>query len=323
MKKMLLVLPVVLLAISSCGPGRQKDEKTGSGSETTGLTGTILVEGSQTLMPLMHKWQQEFKKIQPDVKISVKPCSDAKGLKQLAGSNIQIAMISRKLTADEVKTGFWAVPVAKDAVLPVVSFDNNNLQKIVLSGVTKDKLAKAFTGKIKTWGQLLQLKSTDPINVFKLSDTTDVTQSWAEFLNVGPGTFTGTEVYNQNDIPNRVAADKNAIGYCSITEIFNIQTGLKKRNLYVLPVDLNANNQADDNELVFDKIDDIKNAVASGKYPSPPARELFLVCKSVPTDAVAAAFIKWVLTIGQNNCSEYGFVNIEKNQASAFLKQLK
>lgn len=323
MKKMLLILPVVLLAISSCGPGRQKDEKTGSGSESTGLSGTILVEGAQTLMPLMLKWQQEFKKIQPDVKITVKPCSDAKGLKQLAGSNIQIAMISRKLTADEVKTGFWAVPVAKDAVLPVVSFDNNNLQKIVLSGVTKDKLAKAFTGKIKTWGQLLQLKSNDPITVYKLADTADVTQSWAEFLNVGPGTFTGTELYIQNDIPGRVAADKNAIGYCSITEVFNIQTGLKKRNLYVLPVDLNANNQADDNELIFDKIDDIKNAVASGKYPAPPARELFLVCKSVPTDAVTVAFIKWVLTIGQNNCSEYGFVNIEKNQASAFLKQLK
>lgn len=323
MKKMLLVLPVVLLAISSCGPGRQKDEKSGSGNESTGLTGTILVEGSQTLMPLMVKWQQEFKKIQPDVKIALKSCSNAKGLKQLAGSNIQIAMITRKLTADEVKTGYWAVPVAKDAVVPVISFDNNNLQKIVLEGVTKDKLAKAFTGKIKTWGQLLQLKSNDPINVFKLSDTADVTQSWAEFLNVGAGTITGTELYTQTDIPGRVAADKNAIGYCSITEVFNVQTGLKKRNLYVLPVDLNENNQADDNELVFDKLDDIKNAVASGKYPSPPARELFLVFKSVPTDAVTVAFIKWVLTIGQNNCSEYGFVNIEKNQASTFLKQLK
>ncbi|HNW70452.1 MAG TPA: substrate-binding domain-containing protein [Bacteroidales bacterium] len=323
MKKILLVLPVVLLAISSCGPGRQKDEKTGSGSETKSLSGTILVEGSQTLMPLMLKWQQEFKKSQPDVKFSVKPCSDGKSLKQLTGNKIQIAMISRKLTADEVKTGFWAVSVAKDAVLPVVSFDNSNLQKIVLAGVTKDKLAKAFTGKIKTWGQLLQLKSNDPINVFKLSDTSDVSQSWAEFLNVGPTTFTGTEVYNQQDIPGRVAADKNGIGYCSITEIFNIQTGQKKRNLYVLPVDLNANNQADDNELVFDKLDDVKNAVSTGKYPAPPARELFLVCKSVPTDAVTVAFIKWVLTIGQNNCSEYGFVNIEKNQASAYLKQLK
>ena len=74
-------------------------------------------------------------------------------------------MISCKLGANEEKKGFWAVPVAKDAVLPVVSFDNNKLQKIVLSGVSKDKLAAAFTGKIKTWGQLLQLKSNDPIEV--------------------------------------------------------------------------------------------------------------------------------------------------------------
>jgi phosphate transport system substrate-binding protein len=323
MKKILIVLSVVMLALTSCGPGRQKEVKTGSEDEANGLSGTILVEGSETLMPLMLKWEQEFRKSQPAVKITVKSCSADKGLNQLAGNKIQMAMISRKLTEDEVQKGFWAVPVAKDAVLPVVSFDNNNLQKIVLSGVTKDKLAQAFTGKIKTWGQLLQLNSNDPIEVYKLSDTTDLSQSWAEFLNVDPKNFTGTEVYNKNEIPGRVAAGKNAIGYCSITDIYNIQTGQKKRNLYVLPVDLNVSKQADDNELVFDKLDDIKNAIASGKYPSPPARELYLVFKSIPTDPAAVSLIKWILTIGQNNCSEFGFVNIEKNQASAYLKQLK
>jgi len=323
MKKILIVLSVVMLVLTSCGPGRQKDVKTGSEDETKDLSGTILVEGSETLMPLMLKWEQEYKKIQPAVKIIVKSCSAGKGLKQVASNKIQIAMISRKLAADELKAGFWAVPVAKDAVLPVVSFDNSNLQKIVLSGVTKDKLAKAFTGKIKTWGQLLQLTSNDPIEVYKLSDTSDLSHSWAEFLNVDPANFPGTQVYNKNEIPGMVAANKNAIGYCGITDIFNIQTGQKKRNLYVLPIDLNANNQADDNELVFDKLDDIKNAIASGKYPSPPARELHLVFKSIPTDAATVSFIKWVLTIGQNYCSEFGFVNIEKNQASEYLKQLK
>jgi len=323
MKKILIVLSVVMLTLTSCGPGRQKDVKTDSEDGTNGLSGTILIEGSETLMPLMLKWKQEFEKSQPAVKITVKSCSAGKGLTQVSGNKIQIAMISRKLAVEEVAKGFWAVPVAKDAVVPVVSFDNNNLQKIVLSGVTKDKLAKAFTGKIKTWGQLLQLPSNDPIEVYKLSDTSDLSQSWAEFLNVDPKNFTGTEVYNKNEIPGMVASNKNAIGYCSMTDIYNIQTGQKKRNLYVLPIDLNASKQADDNELVFDKLDDIKNAVASGKYPSPPARELYLVCKSIPTDPATVSFIKWILTIGQNYCSEFGFVNIEKNQASAYLKQLK
>jgi ABC-type phosphate transport system substrate-binding protein len=323
MKKISLILAVAVLVLYSCGSGNKKENSVVSTNVAPAVSGSIIIEGSETLYLLMCKWKQEFEKSQANVKISIKPSSSDMSLKKISDNKIQIAMISRKLGANEEKSGFWAVPVAKDAVLPVISFDNNNLQKIVLAGVSKDKLAAAFLGKITTWGQLLQIKSADPIEVYRIADSSGTSKTWAEFLNANPRNFIGKMVGSEKNITYEVASNKNGIGYSSMTNIYDIKTGFIKKNVYVLPIDLNSNNQADDNELVFDKLDDIKSAISSGKYPSPPVRKIYLVCKSVPTDAATVTFIKWILTIGQSYCGQFGFVNIEQKEAAEFLKQLK
>jgi len=323
MKKLLMIFTVLVMSLSSCGPGKNEQNSDGSTDKASSVSGEIRIEGSAVLFPLMNKWKQEFEKSQPGVKIIVKSSDSDKGLRHLAENNLQIAMVSHNQGKIIDKEDFWAVSVAKDAVVPVISFDNNNLQKIVVEGVTKDKLAAVFTGKIKTWGQLLNVKSNDPIIVHKLSGSCGTSHTWAEFLNMKPDNFIGTQLYDEKSIPAVVGANKNAIGYASIVNVYDFATGFRKKNLYVLPVDLNSSHQADDNELVFDKLDDIKNAIAAGKYPSPPARNLYLVCKTLPTDAATIAFIKWVITIGQSFCAQYGFVNIDQNEASGYLKQLK
>lgn len=323
MKKVILIFSVAALIFNSCGPDKQNKNKTDAENKLPAVSGNISVAGAEILFPLMNKWKQEFEKGKTEVKISVRSEINSEYLNSIADNKVQIAMVSRVLSDKEKQAGFWAVPVAKDAVLPVISFENYHLQKIVFAGVTKDKLAAVFTGKIRTWGQLLQVNSNDPIEVYKLADTSETTAVWSDFLNVDPNNLTGTDLYSEKEMFQKIAGNKNAIGFCSMIHIFDVNTGLKKKNLYVLPVDLNTNKMADDNELVFDKLDDIKSAVSSGKYPSPPARKLYLVCKSVPQDVTIKSFIMWILTTGQSYCAQFGFANIEKSEASEYLKQLK
>lgn len=324
MKKtvVILIFSLAVFIFNSCGPDKQKGNTADSDNNLLPVSGNVMIEGSEILYPLMNKWKQEFEKSQKDTKIALNTSGVGKCFMHLDENKIQIAMVARELSEKEAQAGYWAVPVAKDAVLPVISFDNNNLQKIVFTGVTKAKLADVFTGKISSWGQLLQLTSNDPIEVYTMADSSETTITWAEFLNKTPENIKGSVVYSEKDMCQKVAANKNAIGFCSMTNVFDINTGFKKKNLYVMPVDLNADNMADDNELVFDKLDDIKSAISSGKYPTPPTRKLYLVCKTKPIDKATVSFIKWVLTIGQSYCSQFGFVNIDKNETSVYLKQL-
>jgi len=322
MKKTVFFLCFAAIIFTACGPDKQKNDKT-TNADQAGVSGIINIDGAGILYPLMNKWKQEFAKDRNEVKIGIKSGGPGKSLKRLAGGELQMLMVARELDENEKQSGYWAVPVAKDVVLPVISFDNGSLQKIVFSGVNREKIAGAFTGKISSWGQMLQQPSKERIELFNLSDSSDISLFWGGYLGVDAKKLKGTTVSGENEMANNVAANKNALGYCSMSYVFDINTGFKKNNLYVLPIDLNANNMADDNELVFDKLEDIKSAISSGKYPSPPTRKLYLVCKTKPTDKATVTFIKWILTVGQNYCGQYGFVNISKEEAAGYLKQLE
>lgn len=322
MKKILIIAVLAIFIYNSCGNDNGKKNITGDKDKPGDLSGQIIIEGSDVLYPLMNKWKQEFEKTQSGIKINVKVTKDDKASLRAGNGAIQLAMIARNLKENEKSAAYWAVPVAVDAVCPVVSFDNNYLQKIVQKGITKEKLAAVFSGKIKSWGVLMNEKSNEPIEVYKVQDSTGTSDTWADFINVKPANILGISLYTEKDVPMTVAPNKNAIAYCSMTNVFDIQTGMKKRNLYVVPVDLNSNGQADDNELVFDNLDDLKSAISSGKYSSPLVRKLKLVSKTMPADEATRSFIKWVLTIGQSYCAQYGFVNIEKKEAAEYLKHL-
>ncbi len=321
MRKIVFLLPLMVILMQSCGPAGEK--KSTENNNISDLSGTILINGSDVLFPLTMKWAQEFKKEYPKIVIENRvTCSD-NSLKLVQAGSIQVAMVSRPLTEQEVKDGLYAVPVALDAVLPVVSFDNDYIQPIVQKGISVKKLAAVFNGSIKTWGQLLGNKATDAIEVCILPDTSGTSHCWASFLQMDVKKLKGTSMYNNQSLANTVAAKKFAIGYCSMSQIYDPKTKARRGNIYVYPVDLNANGQADDNELVFDSSDDLKTAISKGKYPSPPARTLYLVTKNSPKDAALKTFLTWVLGIGQNYCSESGLVNIDKKTSEKFVKEIK
>ena len=52
----------------------------------------------------------------------------------------------------------------------------------------------------------------------------------------------------------------------------------------------------------------VMNAIAQGIYPSPPARELYLVSKGKPENPCVLAFLKWILGEGQKYVSVAGYV---------------
>jgi phosphate transport system substrate-binding protein len=94
--------------------------------------------------------------------------------------------------------------------------------------------------------------------------------------------------------------------------------------LKVVPIDLNNNGKIESDENFYDSMNDIMAAIASGKYPSPPARELYFVCKGSPdNNKVLSSFIKWVLSDGQKFVNEAGYISLTKETIEVERKKLK
>jgi phosphate transport system substrate-binding protein len=102
----------------------------------------------------------------------------------------------------------------------------------------------------------------------------------------------------------------NSIGYA-----YDATTKMQVKGLRVVPIDLNSNGKIDADENFYNSMNEIIAAIASGKYPSPPARELYFVTKGSPvTNKVLAAFINWVLTEGQQYVYNAGYIKLPKEK---------
>ncbi len=322
MKKLTVLLLVSAFLIAGCR-NNASDKRALENKDTLALSGTIKISGSQTLYPMMAEWGSQFSKEHPAVKFDVRSEHSQLALEELLAGKIDLAMMSRKPGNDSAEAKLWCVAVALDGVVPIISFDNPEIQPLVMKGVSKEKLLSIFTGKITTWGQVSGRNSKEPIKVYAFSDSSGTAYTWKSFLGGQDLAYKASKVQSSAAMLSHVMKEKGAIGYISVMDAYNLQTGFRKEGLYVLPLDANSNGTIEDNEQFFDKYNVISNAIETGKMATPPARALYLVAKEKPTNALIKAYIEWVLTIGQNYMPDLGYINITPQQANTSIESLK
>jgi phosphate transport system substrate-binding protein len=324
MRKLWFIFIPVVIILGGCGSGTgEKGNNMVGNNDTASLSGTIRISGTMALNSMMKKWVSEFSADNPKAKISFNENPTDKGIEDILAGKTDLAMAECPLTKDEKEKGMWSAAVALDAIVPVISFDNDYIQALVMNGLTKEKLTGIFTGKIKSWGQLTGRKINEPVKVFIQSDSSGNTYTWLEFLGLKAGEMKGEKMASVDDMLKSLASTKSGIGYCSIRNVYDQGTGFRKEGIYIVPVDFNGNGAIDDNEQYYDNFSLLSKAIAAGKMPTPPARELYIVAKTKPKDKLMMEFVKWILTIGQNYMPETGYINIQRGKANAALETLK
>ena len=132
----------------------------------------------------------------------------------------------------------------------------------------------------------------------------------------------GTSVFGDPGVATAVQRDKNGIGFNNIGYAYDTKTGKPNPGILVAPIDVNNNGQIDPEESFYDTKDQIVKAIADDKYPSPPARDLYLVSNGIPTNPVVKAFLKWVLTEGQQYNIPQGYIGINEAKIKKSLDAL-
>ena len=82
----------------------------------------------------------------------------------------------------------------------------------------------------------------------------------------------------------------------------------------ILPIDVNGNGKVDPEEDFYDNTADLIKAIDEGRFPSPPARYLYLVTKGKPTRPVVVEFLKFIVTEGQQYANETGYIALSEEQ---------
>lgn len=288
------------------------------------LQGNISISGAFALYPLTVKWAEEFKKLHPGVKFDISAGGAGKGMTDALAKMVDIGLVSREISPEEVKKGAFAIAVTKDAVVATVSAKNPNIADILANGIDRDAAINIFiTGKAKTWGQALGTKSSVPIRVYTRSDACGAGETWAKYLGKKQEDLLGVGVFGDPGLAQAVTKDPQGIAYNNIGYAYDAKTKQPNPGVKVVPLDINNNGKIDPNENFYNTMDDIVNAIAADKYPSPPARDLYFVTSGKPLKKELVEFIRWSLTEGQKYVLENGYINLSKEKLEAGLAKIK
>jgi len=313
----LMGIALIVPLIAACGGQPAAQPQSGE------LQGTITASGAFALYPMMVKWGEEYQKLHPGVQFDISAGGAGKGMTDALGGQVDIGMVSREIRPEEEKQGAYWVSVVKDAVFPAVNEKNPVLNDLLSQGVSREKFADLFiTGKIKTWGQLVgRPEVTDQIHVYTRSDAAGAPETWAKYLGKKQEDLLGIGVFGDPGIAEAVAKDPLGIGYNNLGYAYDAASGKPVSGLVVLPVDANNSGKAEADEVLETKAEAIA-AVASGKYPSPPARALNLVTKGKPS-GLLQDFILWTMTEGQKFVDSAGYIALPQDLLNEGLQKTK
>lgn len=317
----LSIAVIVSLAIAtvSCG-GKKSEQQTADGE----LSGNISISGAFALYPLAVKWAEEFQKLHPEVKIEVDGGGAGKGMTDVLADQVDIAMVSREVSDEEAKKGAIGFPTAKDAVVPTINEKNPFYVQLVKHGITQQAATDIWiNGTIKTWGQLLGTQDQTKIAVFTRSDACGAAETFAKWLGKHQEDLLGEGVNGDPGVATAVSKNTLSIGLNNIGYAYDNNTLKPLPGIRVLPVDSNNNGKIDPDEDFYASKDQITKAIAEGRYPSPPARDLYLVTKGLPTNPVVIAFLKYVLTDGQKLNAPVGYIEIPQEKLDKALAKLE
>jgi phosphate transport system substrate-binding protein len=297
-------------------------------SEVSGqekLKGQLSISGAFALYPMTVKWAEEFRKINPEVRIDISAGGAGKGIADALGGMVEIGMVSREIYPEELNKGAFPIAVTKDAVVAVVSEQNPALNDILAKGLKKDAGNNIWiTGKFTKWAQVFNTKTSAPMHVYTRSDACGAAEMWAKFFGRKQEDLLGVGVFGDPGLAQAVRKDPLGIGFNNIGYAYDAATKKQIKGLRVVPLDLNNNGKIDTDEDFYSTMNDIIGAIASGKYPSPPARELFFVVKGNPkNNKVLREFIKWVLSDGQKYVHEAGYISLPKEKIELEMKRIQ
>lgn len=278
------------------------------------LSGQLSISGAWALYPLAVRWVEEFKKANPAVKIDLQAGGAGKGMADVLSGLVDIGMVSREIYQEEIARGALPLAVARDAVVATLNDKNPVLKLVQEKGLTREIFQAIWIeGRIKYWEEIFGQPGKTPIHLYTRSDACGAAETWAAFLGGHQEDLKGIAIYGDPGLAEAVRQDPAGLGFNNVNFAYHPETGRPHPGLTIGPLDIDGNGRLDPAENFYARRDDLTLAISRDLYPSPPARELYLVVKKPISHQLVRAFLWWVLDQGQQYTGEAGYVALAQN----------
>lgn len=113
----------------------------------SGMKGTVTLAGSTSVAPLMNVLADEYKKLNPDVKVEIQESGSSAGIQSAIEGAVDIAMSSRDLKDDEATT-LTPAQLALDGIAVIANKEN------AVNNITSEQVKQVYMGEITSWDDI-------------------------------------------------------------------------------------------------------------------------------------------------------------------------
>jgi glycine cleavage system H lipoate-binding protein/ABC-type phosphate transport system substrate-binding protein len=275
---------------------------------------------SPGLYSLTTNWADEYCRLNPAIKIKVN-ISQA-GFSTEIKNKMELGFMSHEDFTSYENKALWKMVVGRDIIVPIVNLNNPFFNALQQQGISSDELALIFTDPSRlSWGTLAGTGENIPVK-FYLMNNEYVKSAVAKFLSTEKARINGIIVENSSEMVSRVQKDPLGIGFCKLTDILDPKNQQIVENIRILPIDRNGNGKLDYSEQIYDKLDVFTRGVWIGKYPKELYGNIYSVSATQPSSELEVAFLKWVLTDGQQFISPNGYSDLTSNERQSKVDDL-
>ena len=265
------------------------------------LRGAVSIDGSSTVYPITEAVAEEFRKVAPDVRVTVGISGTGGGFKRFTVGETDISDASRPIKAKEYKAAkenkvdFVEIPVAYDGLSIVVNNENYWVDEL-----TVDDLKKIFLdgSPVKTWKDVNPSWPDVAVRIYAPGTDSGTFDYFKEVVAGKKGSIRGDMSVSEDDnvLVRGVSGDQGGIGFFGCAYYFE-----NKDKLRVVPIV---------NPKTGKSVEPTTTTIENGSY-APFSRPLFIYVstKSLKKRPVQA-FVTFYLEQAAELAEEVGYVRL-------------
>ncbi len=215
MKKLSIIFALAILIVA-CGDNKRKKETQG----VSKLSGMIKVDGSSTVFPITEAVAEEFRKIEPKVKVTIGVSGTGGGFKKFSRGETNISDASRPIKDKEKKAcienniNYVSLEVAYDGLAVLINPQNDWVKSFTIKELKKI-WEPAAQGKIMKWSQINPKWPNKEIHLFGPGIASGTYDYFTKAIVGKSGSSRGDYTASEDDhvLVQGIAGDKYALGF--------------------------------------------------------------------------------------------------------------
>lgn len=302
------------IILAACGNG--DGSTTGSndsGTNQNELSGSVGIDGSSTVFPIMEAISEEYAKVNPHVRAPIGVSGTGGGFNKFIAGETDINNASRPVKEEEIELleeagiEYTEFDIAYDGLSVVVNKENDFVDQLTI-----DELKKMWTegGNVETWADVRDGWPEEPITFYSPGTDSGTYDYWNEvILQDEPMRRDATLSEDDNVLVQGVMTDTGGIGYFGFSYYIEYQDSLN-----IVPI---VNSQG---EAVTPDHDTIMNGVYE-----PLSRPLYLYVRndSISDKPQVYDYLKFALENGGELAEEVGYISLQESEYEEALNTLE